>query len=318
MNKDQPDVKKDISGPESTGKNSPPKRRWDGRSQGPWLGNLIFMKLIAWGGLAPAYLLLKFVAYWYSRRDDKTMRVIASFYRQIGMIPLPDRIYRHVVAFGESLIDGYAFLYRRELPFTYLYEGEEHIQAALQQGNGLILLTAHIGNWEIAGNLLFDRLRTRVNFIMLDEEREPMRQIFSAAIDNRRIKIIPVSDDPLAMMVKVRKVLADNEILCIPGDRISGTEESRLLPFFGKNARFPAGPFVFGAITGAPIIAVFCVKQRRRRFLLKVYGSISFEGVKRETRNLVVDNAMREYVRILENIVRDYPDQWFNLYDFWE
>jgi predicted LPLAT superfamily acyltransferase len=119
-------------------------------------------------------------------------------------------------------------------------------------------------------------------------------------------------------MVEVRKVLANNEILCIPGDRVTGGEPSRLLPFFGKNARFPSGPFMFGSITGAPIIAVFCVKQRPRHYLLKVYGSISFDGVRRDMRNQAVDKAMKEYVAILENIARKYPCQWFNLYDYWE
>ena len=305
-------------GAEQTRSNGSYRRKWDSRSQGPRLGNLIFMKLIAWGGLTPAYGLLRAVALWYAVKNRKTVRAIRLFLERVGLPVQFTYVYRHMYSFGQSLIDGYAFLYKRTSPFTFTCDGEDHIAEALQKGKGLILVTAHIGNWEIAGNLLFDRFRTRVNFIMMDEEREEIRDVFRAATDRRRVNIIPVSADRVEMMVRVRAALGANEILCIVGDRVSGAEECRLLPFLGKNARFPTGPFVFGAITGAPVIAVFSLKEHSRHYLLKVYGSMNFDGVSRAQRNDAVDAAMRRYVGMLEEIVRKYPHQWFNLYDYWE
>ena len=275
------------------------------------------MKLIALGGPSPAYLLLRMVALWYALADRTTAAVIRRFHRQRGAAPRGRDVYRHVYAFGESMIDGYAFLYRRKSPFTFSYDGEEHFNEALRKGKGLILLTAHMGNWEIAGNLLFDRLNTPVNFIMLDETSERMRRVFSGALERRRISIIPVTPDPVSIMVQVRTVLARNEILCVVGDRYSGGEQTRELPFFGRPAKFPSGPFVFSAITGAPLIAVFSMKRGPGHYHMNVSGTMEVRRHDKAGRDAAIDGAMRAYVGLLEAQVRAYPYQWFNLYDYW-
>jgi predicted LPLAT superfamily acyltransferase len=292
--------------------------KWDGQSKGPRLGNLIFMKLISWFGVAPAYALLKFVAFWYAMKDDAVTRSVKSFYRHTGVNPRFIHIYRHIVSFGRSLIDANAFLCGRGRKWQFICDGEDHISAALKKGKGLILVSAHIGNMEIAGNLLSDHIKARVNFLMFDRETRQMREVFRKALERRRVDIVPVSEDPLEMMLKVKKVLSNNEILCITGDRVSGREESIALPFLGGRARFPIGPFMLGAITGAPLIAVFSLRQGNDGFLFKVFASISFDGVKRTERKTAVEKAAGRYVEILEEVVRKYPSQWFNMYDYWE
>ncbi|MBD3321932.1 MAG: hypothetical protein GF350_12620 [Chitinivibrionales bacterium] len=294
-------------------------RNWDSRSQGPRLGNLIFMKLIAAGGTAPAYVLLRVVALWYALTDTQNGAWLTEYHRRIGVKTGFRSLYRHFLRFGESLIDGYAFLYCKKSPFGFSFVGEQHISGALDRGKGVLLLSAHVGNWEIAGNMLVDRkIVSRVNFIMLDKEREEMRDVFKAAIEKRRVTVIPVADNPLDMMVATRNALKNNEIVCIDGDRVSGNEQFREMIFLGKKAKFPAGPFVFSAITGAPILAVFCVKDRPGHYLMKVFGSITVEKTSRAHRDTAIHTAMQEYINILESFVRQYPFAWFNIFEFWE
>jgi len=276
------------------------------------------MQLISRWGRAPAYLLLRFVAFWYVVADKKTREAVQGFYGRLGLHSGFKRIYEHICSFGRSLIDGFAFLYVRNHGFTFSYDGEEYIHEALVQKRGLILISAHVGNMEIAGNLLSKRIRSPINFLMLDEEREEIKRVFADAIANRQFKTIPVSQDPLNTMIKVQKALSANEIVCVAADRISGSEEFREIEFLGAKARFPVGPFLFGAITRAPVIAVFTAKIAPSRFLLKVYSQYDFAHVNRENRNQEMLQAMTSWVEHLENFVRQYPDQWFNMYDFWK
>lgn len=293
-------------------------QKWDGRGRGSTVGNWFFTVLIRAGGVYPAYALLIFVACVYTLLDRELRRIIRDFRATLGLPQSLWHVYRHIYSFGMNLIDSFAFLTMKKPPFTYRCIGEEHICEALQKGQGLILLSAHIGNWEIAGNRLFDRIDTRINLVMLDNERESIKRVFRKATDKRRITIIAVSEDGFDMMIKVRNALASNEIVCFLGDRVRGAEESRELPFFGREARFPVGPFVVAALTGAPIIAVCTLKNGFRRYVHKAYASITFDGMTSKNRNEKIEEGMRTYVSVLEDIVEHNPCQWYNYYLFWD
>jgi predicted LPLAT superfamily acyltransferase len=276
------------------------------------------MKLIRYFGTSPAYLLLKFVAFWYACVPSSTVRSIKIYYRQINIKPDFWHVYRHIYSFGEYLIDANAFLFRRNPVWKFSCDGEEKIAEALQKGKGLILLSAHIGNMEVAGNLLSQHVRASVNYLMFDAERDEMRELYSDAVKNRRVNVIPVTTDSIDLMLKVKNVLSKNEILCVMGDRITGNEDSRLLPFFNGKAKFPSGPFLLSAITGAPLMVVFSVKTGRNSYLFRQYGTISIDKTAGQNRLQAVEEAMVKYISILEKVVPMYPEQWFNLYDFWE
>ncbi len=294
------------------------KQSWDGRSKTSSLGMWIFIKIISFLGLLPAYILLAFVTIYYTVFSRALKKYIEAFRSKLWLTTDNWNVYKHIFTFGMNLVDKFAHLAVKKSPFTFVCIGEEHLVNALKKKKGLILLSSHIGNQEIAGNVLFDHIKTPVNFLMLDNEKKSIKKVTKKFTRNRKINIISTDIDELDKMIKVKTALNNNEIVCMLADRIMGNEQVKKLSFLGKEANFPTSPFNIAAITGSPVIAVVTVKTGLKQYTQKAYDFISFDNVTRTNRDQLIQKAMKKYVSILEEIVNEHPYQWFNFYDFWE
>ena len=171
---------------------------------------------------------------------------------------------------------------------------------------------------EVAGDELSARITARVNYLMLDNEKKEIKEIFENFTESRNINIIPTNSEGLEMMMKVKKALDNSEIVCMLGDRVMGEEGFDKIKFLGKEARFPTYPFEVAALTGAPIITAATIKTGAKTYRQKVYDFIPFDGVTRKNRKEFIRQAMEKYASILEEIVKENPYHWFNFYDYWE
>lgn len=291
-------------------------KQWDGKGTGSAAGNRAFMWLIRVFGVVPAYLLLAFVSLVYTLRDRKTRHALIAFRKRAGLRTRFRHLYTHFFCFGMGLIDKMAFLQKARSPFTFEYVHEEYITDAISEGKGVILVGAHLGNGEVAGNLFVDRIRTPVNVVMLDAEREDLKAAYQPATSRRRIAIIPLSQNGLDTVIQVTSCLRRGEVLVLTGDRIVGQDCERI-PFLGEPAAFPRGPFVIAAATGAPVIPVFAFKTGMRRYRFVGFDPIRVDAPQRSDRDAAVRRAMQAYVTILEKAAVDHPFQWFNFFDFW-
>jgi predicted LPLAT superfamily acyltransferase len=292
--------------------------KWDGKGKGSRLGNLIAMKIILFFGPLPAYGVVVMAALRYTLFDRVGIKALRKFRKAIGLKSTNIfHLHRHFCSFGFSLVDKFAFLTSRKPRFRYTCINEDAIAKILdEKGKGAILVSAHIGSWEIAGKLFTNRNKTRIHAIILDNEHEKLKEVYRKALDNREFSLIRVSPDSLDLMLPVKDALQKNEIICMSGDRVIG-QTGVEIPFFGNRALFPAGPFQIAAITGAPVIPVFVVKDRMNHYTLKAFDPICFDNVTRENRADLVQQGMETFVGNLEEISRKYPYQWFNFYDIW-
>jgi predicted LPLAT superfamily acyltransferase len=292
--------------------------QWDGKGKGSTLGNRLFMGCIRRCGVVPAYGLLFPACVSYALLDRGAKAALRSFRTHLGLRSGIVALYRHFYTFGMSLVDRFAFLMLRSPRFGYTCIGEEIITDELAKGGGAILLSAHVGNWELAGNLLHDRVKAPINVAMVDAEREALRQVYRPATDQRRLRIIGLGDDGLGAMVEINAALGRNELVGFLGDRVLPGAQGVSLPFLGENARFPQGPFVVALLSGAPIIPVFTLKTGLRRYTFRAHTPIHLPRVGRDKRDEVLRKAMMRYVATLESVVREHPYQWFNFYGFWD
>lgn len=190
--------------------------------------------------------------------------------------------------------------------------GQEPIERCLAGGHGLIAWTAHLGNWELASRLL--ELHGRpVHVARAVEAGNEAETMLRALMDNGRLRVVDVSD-PLAA-VQLLNALRANEIVAVQGDRAL-SERAIELPFFGRPARFPTGPFVLSYFSGAPVLPCLAVRTGWLR-----YRMVPAEPIVPDC-SLDVDRAVREglerAVGFLEAQLRHHHAQWLNFYDFWE
>ena len=291
--------------------------QWDGTSKGSVPGNRIFMWLLAHGGLFPAYCLLVPVSLYYALFDFKSIRVLRLYWAHLGKKAGLARLWRHFFRFGMSLLDRYVFLLKTKSPFSFTTVNEQAITAAVGEGKGVILLSAHLGNWEIAGNLLFDRIDVPINFTMVDAEKKEIKDVFEKAFVKRRVNIIPIGRESMAFIMGMHEALRKGEIVCMHGDRMFGTKGLKK-EFLGGHVEFPTGPFAIAAATGAPIIPIFAVKKGFKIYEMKAYRPIIVSSDFPGDRNAMVSEGLEKYVKLLEQVVKENPYEWFNFYDFWK
>jgi len=187
---------------------------------------------------------------------------------------------------------------------------------ALAAGTGAILVSPHLGNWELGGLGLADQ-GYPVNVLTFrepDERFNSERERLRAARGIRFIYVDREDASPLAIIEAVN-ALRRNEVLALLGDR-DGSSHTLRLDFFGRPTNIPVGAAYLALASGAPVIPVFIVLENGR-YATIMEEPIYFRGNHGEHGN-AIKAGMEQLVKVFERYIRAYPDQWYNYYDFWE
>jgi KDO2-lipid IV(A) lauroyltransferase len=187
---------------------------------------------------------------------------------------------------------------------------------ALAAGTGAILVSPHLGNWELGGIGLAD-LGYPVNVLTFREPDERFNRDRERLRTARGIRFIYVDRDdpsPLAIIDAVN-ALRRNEVLAILGDR-DGSSHTIRTDFFGRPTNIPVGAAYLALSSGAPVIPVFVVFEKGR-YATIMEEPIFFRGGHGDHAN-AIRSGMEQLLAVFERYIRAYPDQWYNYYDFWD
>jgi predicted LPLAT superfamily acyltransferase len=284
--------------------------RWDGKTKGSLTGYKIFLFFINSLGLGFAYRLLQIVTYYYYLFAAKQKKALLDFYQDTLHISASDArkmARRNFYIFGQTLVDRAAFLLGKDQKFTHTFQNEQCLIDIRDGGKGGILLSAHLGNWETAGNLLKGRITPTINIVMLDAEVESIKKYMDLSTGGSRFKVIAIKND-LSHIISIRNALLNNEFVAIHSDRYIEGAKFIELDFFGKKAKFPYGPFVVASKFDAPVTFVFAAKDGKYSYHLS--ATLPIAG------RMKPEEIARLYVEELERKVREYPEQWFNYFNF--
>jgi lauroyl/myristoyl acyltransferase len=185
-------------------------------------------------------------------------------------------------------------------------DGEHHLDAALGAGRGVVLLTAHLGNWEFAGRLLSSRSGRTAHVVLSAEQDRSLERYLR--LDGPRLRFITRhrATSTLGLLAALRRA----ELVAMQADRPTGGRGDAIVPFFGEPAAFPVGPFVLARAAGAAVVPAFCVMAPGGRYGLEIDPPIWVKPGEEPT-------ALATVVGALERVIRAYPTQWFNFYDAW-
>lgn len=288
---------------------------WKGQSRGNTLGYSIFIFLIQHFPLSIAYGLLRIVSFYFVLFSKKEHQFL--FFQRVCKLNRKDtfkKIIQNNFLFGQVLVDKIAILSGYGKRFTYTHEGIEHIQNMTEGG---FLIGAHMGNWEIASELL-DNFSVKVNVLMLEAERAQIKNLLDNVQSNKKMNIIPLQED-FSHLIAIQNALERKELVVLHGDRFVGNAKSVKQLFFGKEARFPYGPFYLAAKFNKPISFVYAFKETKKHYHFYASTPKTYPSVQSpKKRNEIIVSIVSEYTHLLEKMVSKYPTQWFNFYDFWE
>jgi len=186
------------------------------------------------------------------------------------------------------------------------YEGLEHYQAAKKSGKGVLVATAHLGNWELSAYT--HALMTESMHVMVRPLDNPL---IDALIEGRRA----LSGNHLIYKKdaarNVLKALRANSAVGILIDQNAFTTEGVFIDFFGKKASANSAFVKFAYHSGAKVIPGFAFWiEKTQRYLLRFYPEIPMTGD-------VAEDTQRIHT-FLEQVIRQYPDQWMWIHRRWK
>ena len=221
-------------------------------------------------------------------------------------------VYANEFRMGQIVVDRFAFYAGR----SFKMEGNEMpvFDRLAQAEPGFVQLGSHTGNFELVGYQL--RSIKKMGVLVFSGETDTVMQQRAAVFSRSNIEMVPVSDD-MSHLFRLNEILRDGGIVSMPGDRLFGSQKRFSCPFFGDPAPFPAGPFMLAAQRTVPIVAVFVMKEGVRRYhvFVRQIGEKLDEALPSRVR---AQAMAQEFAVCLEGVVRQYPTQWFNFYDFWK
>jgi lauroyl/myristoyl acyltransferase len=222
--------------------------------------------------------------------DRATGRVFANFavcfadLLSLNRTPA-DRLWRHVAGFA----------------------GRANSEAALGADRGCVFVTAHLGNWELAGRLLASFGR-RVHVVMSPEQDPDVARLLHGGATGA-VRFVR-RRSPL-VSVELVAALRRGERAAFQVDRATGERGDCRLSFFGAPVPFPIGPFVLAAAAGVEVVPAFCVLEPSGAYRLAVEPAFPVARGEEAA-------GLARAVSVLERYVRAHSDQWFNFFDVWE
>ena len=241
-------------------------------------------------------------------------KFIYRFFRErYGQSPVKAfwNTYKNHCLFAEAVIDKFAMYAGKK--FDVQIEGYDHFLHLAAQEPGFVQLSSHMGNYEIAGYTLVAESK-RFNAIVFFGEKASVMENRNKMFSQTNIRMIPIRQD-MSHLFEIDSALSDGETVSIPGDRIWGSPKVLKAVFLGKEARFPMGPFTVAAMRGLDVLAVNVMKESSKRYRIYV---TPLDYDKQASRRVQTEQLFHSYVAELERLLKLYPTQWYNYFDFWK
>lgn len=186
--------------------------------------------------------------------------------------------------------------------------GEEHVDAALADGRGIIFATAHTAGWDAVGRLVWPDKGLPVMIVETPERDADARAIQDGARLGQGVVVTHVGADPFSALPLVRH-LRERGAVALQVDRCPAGLRARSVTMFGEPSRIPEGPLRLSALTGAPVVPLFTARMGHRRYKIAAYPAIR---IGRRAGEVEFDSAAQRMADAVESFIRSYPTQWFH------
>ncbi len=221
------------------------------------------------------------------------------------------KTYVNFYMFAQVVIDKFAMYAGRK--FKTEIEGYDYFLTLAGKEGGFIQLSAHIGNYEIAGYTLTAE-KKRFNALVFAGEKESVMRNRNRMFGDRNIRMIAIRPD-MSHIFLINNALSDGETVSMPADRVIGSQKTMAVNLLGKEAHLPAGPFTVATMRGLPVIAVNVMKTAHDTY--KIYVTplrYDLSAPRRQQARQLADAYAAEIGRMMTM----YPEQWYNYFDFWQ
>lgn len=223
------------------------------------------------------------------------------FETEIDERQLAKRVWEHIGMVGSEFL----YYYERK-PEVFMkavrFEGEENLKRILAQNKGALLVSGHLGNWELLGvSIIYWGFK--INPIVKFQSNGLVDQIIQ---DNRRSLGMGLIDKN-GFLRPILAALKRNEIVSFLMDQ-STLKNGVLVKFFNKEASLPRGAAEFALKTGAPVFSARCFREKPGHYQVVLSEEIKLIRTGDHERDVAENTAM--FIRLIEDMIREHPEQW--------
>ncbi|MBP5397406.1 MAG: lysophospholipid acyltransferase family protein [Bacteroidales bacterium] len=244
---------------------------------------------------------------------NKSRKTAWDFYRRhlgFGFFKSCHLTFRNHCLFAQVVIDRFAMYAGKG--FNVQIEGTDYFKQLEKRPEGFIQLSSHIGNYEIAGYSLVSPYK-QIHAIVYSFEKESVMKGRDSMFTKTNVSMIALQPD-MSHLFEIDKALCAGDIISFPADRHMEGGRCITADFLGKQARFPQGPFSVATMRGVEALAVNVMKEGLKKYRIFLTW-LPYD--KQASRKEQIRQLSEAYVRELERLVRLYPAQWYNFFDFW-
>ena len=227
-----------------------------------------------------------------------------------GRLKAAWKTYTNHCLFSQVVIDKFAMYAGKT--FDVEVENYEAFERLANQEKGFVQLSAHVGNYEIAGYTLRAEAKA-LNALVFFGEKESVMRNRMKLFAKTNINMIAVRPD-MGHVFDIAAALNRGEIVSMAADRILGSDQTLTLDFLGAKADFPYGPFKLATAMALEVIAVHVVKTEARKYKIIVTPLPYDKSLTRDEQTAQLSQA---YIDELQRVVGEYPCQWYNYFEFW-
>lgn len=212
--------------------------------------------------------------------------------------------------FAQVVIDKFAMYAGKKFEVEVI--GMDRFNELASKDEGFLHLSSHIGNYEIAGYTLVSERKT-INAVVYAHEKASVMENRNNMFTKTNIRMITLRQD-MSHLFEIDQALCNGDIVSFPTDRFMGQAKCVECTFLGKTAKFPQGPFSVATMRGLDVLAVNVMKTGLVKYRIYV---TPLQYDKEAPRREQLRQLSRAYVAELEKRVLEYPEQWYNFFDFW-
>jgi predicted LPLAT superfamily acyltransferase/glycosyltransferase involved in cell wall biosynthesis len=226
--------------------------------------------------------------------------------------------FRQFREFGVSIVDK-VISWRHGLPLDrFTWEGRDEVKALLAKKQGVIFMGAHVGNVEVI-RALGETRNVIIHALMFTGHSANFRRFLEGVNSDAFLRVHDLQTVDAALIFTLQEAIARGEVVALLGDRVPKLSASRsvMVPFLGDAAAFPAGPWILASMLEAPVFSVFSMRGDNGLYHVQFVPLADRVSLPREGRSEAVREYAQRFAKHLETVVKRYPTQWYNFFDFW-
>lgn len=251
---------------------------------------------------------VSFFYFIFATNVKKSLRI---YYKTLGLEFNNWVYFEHLRVFAICLVDRFI---SKDDPSSYnfIYDKEEIIRKMMDTKT--ILLFSHFGGWASSSSnpITTNRINVIMQEVILDSIKD-IEDSIEKKVSN--IKIIDQSMGQIPVSIEIANAISNNEVIAIMADRPTDDKYKYKCKFFGEDAYFNKTPFKISYKTKTPILCCFVINTGLQKYKVETI-QLDLDFNLKESEAIKI--AIKQYVKLFEDILIKYPNQWFNFYNFWE